>query len=141
MVSLNGRTSAILILIALPSGFNEFLTGATPLPALLFDPIVLPFVVGFYGAGVLAIRELSVRWGKGWPSVFVMGMAFGIMLEGIATRTFFYDTNGQVGILAVYGRYLGINWVWAVVNTLIDALYTVAIPIMLAARLFPETRE
>jgi hypothetical protein len=135
-----GRRGALLLLLALPAGFNEFLSGATPLPALISDPIVVPFVLGFYGAGVLAIRELAVRWHKGWPSILAMGAALGIVLEGLVTHTFFSTTNPQVGFLAMYGRWAGVNWVWAVTNTLGDALYTTALPILLVNRLAPETR-
>jgi hypothetical protein len=137
MTRLSPRTSALLLLLALPAGFNEFLTGATPLPALFTDPIVLPFVLGFYGAGVLAIRELSIRWGKGWPSILLMGIGLGIALEGIAARTLF-TVNVAAGPLSFYGHWVGVNWVWAVMNGLSDALYTTAVPILLADRIYPE---
>lgn len=78
---------ALPLLLVLPAGFNEFLTGATPLQALIADPIILPFVIGFYGAGALIIREFAVRWRKGWPSILAMGSAFGISLEGLVGCT------------------------------------------------------
>lgn len=132
------RWAAILLLV-LPGSVNEFLSSATPLSALVFDPIVLPFILGFYGAGVLAIRELAVRWGKGWPSLLLMGAGFSIALEGLAARTFFAANNPSVGFFSTYGRLDGINWIWALMVVLIESLYAVALPILVVDRLLPES--
>jgi hypothetical protein len=47
----------------------EYLTGSTQLSAIILNPplflIFLGQNIGFYGSGVLSIREARIRWGKG----------------------------------------------------------------------------
>jgi drug/metabolite transporter (DMT)-like permease len=47
----------------------------------------------------------------------------------------------DLGILAEYGRWLGVNWVWALQLTIYHAVVSIAIPIMLVELLFPAHRH
>ncbi len=135
------RTVARLLLLSLPAGINEFLVGATPLEALVTNPMILPFVIGFYGAGVVALREIVLRMRQGIPSLLVLGMGFGIILEGLVARTFFSTAHAQVGFLATYGNWLGVNWVWAVLVTLGNALFTVVLPVLMVHLYYPALQK
>ncbi len=95
-----------------------------------------------YGPGVLLIREAVLHWKKGWATVILLGCAYAIFEEGIALRTMFTNSTGQpVGNLAVYGRWLEINWVWSAGLLIIHAVFSIALPIMLFGLTFPELKS
>lgn len=117
--------------------FAEFLTGSTPVLVPILNPLSAAFLLGLYGAGVLLVREATIRWNKGWPTVLLLGAAYGIVEEGIGTKTFFGPKG--VGTLAVYGHVAGINWVWATELALFHAVFSIALPIVAVGLLFPAS--
>ena len=127
-----------MVLILLSITFAEFLTGSTFVLLPLLNPIGGVFLVGLYGAGVLLVREASVRWAKGWPTILLLGVAYGIAEEGLGTKTFFGPIG--VGTLGVYGHWAGVNWVWATELALFHAIFSIALPIAVVGILFPATR-
>lgn len=133
------RNRAPLLLVALAITIPELLSGSTPVLGLL-NPLAVLGLLGFYGAGSLLIRDLSIRWRKGWAGVLLLGLAYGIAEEGVATKTMVDPTSGPVGPLGVYGHFLGVNWVFATVIALFHALFSIALPILLVELSFPETR-
>jgi hypothetical protein len=89
-----------------------------------------------YGVGALLVRELTVRWGKGWPTVFVLGFAYGLCEEGLILKTCFDPKNSDG-----YGRWLGVNWVWTQNMNLWYAVFSVAIPILFTHLMFPARQD
>jgi hypothetical protein len=126
-----------ILLILLSITFAEFLTGSTFVLVPLLNPLSAVFLLGLYGAGVLLVREAAVRWKRGWPTVLLLGAAYGIAEEGLGTKTFFGPAG--VGHLAVYGHWIGVNWVWAVELATFHAVFSIALPIAVVALAFPET--
>jgi hypothetical protein len=126
-----------IVLILASITFAEFLTGSTPALVPLLDPVSALFLVGLYGAGVLLVREATVQWKKGWPTVFLLGAAYGIVEEAIGTKTFFGPAG--VGYLGVFGHFAGVNWVWAVELALFHAVFSIALPIAAVGLIFPVT--
>ena len=133
------------VALALLSPFiAEVLTGSTSITSLFVFPPA--FLVGFgfdvmlYGAGVILVREAVVRWDKGWASVLLLGAAYGIVEEGLAVHTFFQPGGNPVGALGTFGRFAGVNGVWAVGLTVFHAVYSIALPILLVSLIYPETR-
>jgi hypothetical protein len=124
-----------LLLILCSITFAEFLTGSTPVLVPILDPLSAIFLIGLYGAGVLLVREASIRWNKGWPTVLLLGAAYGIAEEGLGTKTFFGPKG--VGYLATYGHFAGVNWVWATELALFHAIFSIALQIAAVALLFP----
>lgn len=55
-------------------------------------------------------------------------------------RSFFSPTWKDLGALATYGRWLGVNWVWAEWLTIYHAIFSITIPIFLAELTFPKAR-
>jgi hypothetical protein len=132
------RNLPAVVLVLASITYAEFLTGSTVVLAALLDPSSLAFLLGIYGAGVLLVREASVRWSKGWPTVLLLGAAYGIAEEGLGTKTFFGPRG--VGALAVYGHWIGVNWVWSVELALFHAIFSIALPIATVGLLFPATQ-
>lgn len=122
-------------LVVLTPLIAELALGSTPIRmawlVLLWVPI--------YGAGVLLIRELVVRRGRGWPSILLLAAAYELLEDGIGlqalTSPHLYDAAGW-GL-----RVLGFNLPYWVANTIYHAVFTVAVPIALTDLLFPAHRR
>ncbi len=133
------RVAPVLVLLLLSPVVGEVLSGSTPL-AQFFTPVSFFFDVGLYGAGAVLIRELVRRGGLGWPEVVWLGVAYGMVEEGLQVQSFFNPHHADLGILAVYGRALGVNWVWAEHLIGFHAVWSITIPIILTELLFPAQR-
>ena len=114
----------------------ELLSGSAP-PAEFFSPFTFLLLTAFYGSGALLIRELTFRWQKGWPTILLLGLAYGIVEEGLAVKSFFDPAWMDLGPLGEYGRWAGVNWVWSMGLTLYHAVFSIALPILLTNLLFP----
>ncbi|MFQ6106019.1 MAG: hypothetical protein ACE5QF_00295 [Thermoplasmata archaeon] len=138
---MNDKQAAILALVLLSPLTAELLSGSSP-PLEFFFPLGFLFLVGLYGCGVLTVRELAVKWKKGWPSVLLLGAAYGVFLEGLVVRSFYDPTWQDLGALGEYGRWAGVNWVWAIWLTLFHGIVSIAVPIILFNLMYPRlTRE
>jgi hypothetical protein len=116
----------------------ELCSGATPAFNYIFFGWVLCLM---YGGGAILIREAAIRWGKGWPSVLALGVAYGIAEEGIAVRTYFDSTAPVLQPLGGYGWAGGVNWVFATHLCLYHAIISIAIPIFLVMLAYPARRN
>lgn len=116
----------------------ELCSGATP----FFSYLVFGWMLSLlYGGGAILIRETTLRWGKGWPTILVLGIAYAISEEGIAVRTFFDPTASALKGLGSYGWAGGTNWVWDVHLSLYHAVISIAIPIFLVMLAYPARRN
>jgi hypothetical protein len=112
---------------------------AVPLSFLL--TFLLSPVAITYGMGVLLVREVTLRWDKGWASTLLMGGAFGLVLQGLFTKVIFgAPSYAVVGYLGSYGHWLGVNWILATTAFFFEAVFAVAFPIFLTGEWFPRTR-
>jgi hypothetical protein len=130
----------ILFITAASFVGTEFLTGSTPVlvltlhPARLFLPVLVSFI--FYGAGVLLAREATVIWRKGWLSILSFGAAYAIIEEGIWAKTWFTPKPPTL-----YGRWHGVNWSFGLAETVVEAIFSIAIPIALSRMAFPGSES
>ena len=127
-----------LLLIAPVTG--AVLSGLTP-PSHLFNLLTLFSLCVVYGGGAIICRELMLYWGKGWPTLLMLGAAFGVVDEGLLNKSFFDPHWLYLGSLASYGRWDGVNWVWAVQQTVFHAVFSVALPVLLVGLIFPKRRQ
>lgn len=134
------RISPAVVLFFVSPLIAELLSGSAP-PVEFFNPVMILVLTALYGSGAILIRERSLQWKKRWPTILVLGLAYGIVEEGLMIKSFFDPAWPDLGSLAIYGRWGGVNWVWSVMLTLYHAVFSVAIPIMLVEMLFPERRD
>jgi hypothetical protein len=130
------RLPPALVLFFLAPAIGELLSGSAP-PAEFFHPFTLLLLGALYGSGAILTREFAMRWGKGWPSMLLLGAAYGIVEEGLMVKSFFDPAWPDLGMLGVYGRWAGVNWVWSVFLTLYHAVFSIAIPIFLVEQMYP----
>jgi len=72
------RVAPAIALFFLSPLVAEFLLGDFPITMLY---LVL-FLAPMYGGGALVIRELVRRTGRGWPSIILLALAYGVLEEG-----------------------------------------------------------
>ena len=132
-------TPALALFLLSPT-IGELLSSSSP-PAEFFQPFTFLLLASLYGSGALIARELSHRWNRGWPSVLLLGAAYGIVEEGLAVKSFFDPNWMDLGPLGVYGRWAGVNWVWSVGLTIYHAVFSIGVPILLVGLLFPAQRD
>lgn len=134
------RIPPALVLLFLAPAIGELLSGSAP-PVEFFNPLVLTILGALYGSGAILIREFTLRWNKRWPTIFTLGLAYGILEEGIMVKSFFDPAWPDLGALGVYGRLWGVNWVWSLFLTIYHAVVSIAIPILLVELLYSERRD
>ncbi len=134
------RLPPAVVLFILSPAIGELLSGSSP-PVEFFNPFTFLLLTILYGGGAVLVRELSLGWRKGWLSIFALGAAYGIVEEGIMCKSFFDPNWPDLGPLGVYGRWLGVNWVWAQGLTVYHAVFSIAIPILLVELAYPNERD
>lgn len=129
--------SPALILFFLAPLVAEYLLGDLPitlLPALI---VLAPM----YGAGALLIREVVRATGRGWPSVLLLGGAYGILEEAFTTQSLFNPDylHLHMGLLnAGYIPALGMGAWWTLWMLNVHPIWSITTPIVLTEALFPE---
>ncbi len=138
------KAHPIVCLALLTPGLPEYLSTSSPVLALVTNPafffLQILINVGQYTAGALLVREAMVRWRKGWGTVLLLGLAYGITEEGLGDNTLFNSNHGADGVLGSFGRFVGVNWVWATGVLAFHAIYSIGLPILLLRLALPATR-
>jgi hypothetical protein len=106
----------------------EYVSGSSP----YLNPFVLLANLLLYGPGALLIRELKVRWRKGWLAVFILAVAYVVAEEGLMLNTLFDPTKNTTG------RLWGVNWVWTAGMIVVHSLVSIFAPILLAEAIYHE---
>lgn len=122
------NSKAIIALLLLPPITAELLTGSTPI-LNFFDLFTLVMLISSYGCGALLLRELSVKWQTQW-SLFFLGCAMGVLIEGVAVQSFFNPNWVDLGPLKSYGSWLGVQWIWTIKLIFFHAFFSVILPIV-----------
>jgi hypothetical protein len=134
------RIKIILILSILSPFIGEMVSGSSP-PLEFFNPVAFLFLWGLYGGGVIIVRELWVTWGRRYSRLMMLGLVYGIIEEGLAVKSFFDPEWQDLGKLAVYGRFLGVNFVWSVWLSIFHAVFSITIPILLIQSLYSDYKN
>ncbi|WP_335986972.1 hypothetical protein [Glycomyces sp. MUSA5-2] len=122
-------------LVAITPLIAELALGSTPVRMAWLVLLWIPI----YGAGVLLIRELAVRRGRGWPTILLLAVCYELLEDGIGLQAL---TSPHLYDAADWGaRILGFNVPYWFANTGYHAVFTVAIPIALTRLLFPSHRN
>lgn len=120
--------------------FGELFSGSLPLNEYL-SPLSILIMGMLYGSGAIIIREIVTRWQKGWGSLLLLGMAYGIYEEGLVVRSFFDPNWMDLDKLGIYGRVAGVNWVWLEHLTIFHAVISIAASIVFVEILFSDKRS
>ncbi len=137
-MTFSDRRKAIA-LVALAPFLAELVSGSTPPLIWILPPAFLTFLA-IYGLSALAIRELSIRFGGGAAAILILGLAFGVVNEGMAAHSLFNPAWPGLDALGSYGRWEGVSWLWAAWIVPFHAVWSIAFPIFLHGQVWPEDR-
>ncbi len=126
-----GTGCRVALLVLAAPFFAEVLPGVNPPAELVQQPWSLIPLVWLYGSAALLARELTLRWGGGYGTLLLLGAAHGVVEEGLLVRSFFDPSWMQWPALSDYGRWMGINVIWALHLTLYHAVVSIAVPVTL----------
>ncbi|MBN2099932.1 MAG: hypothetical protein JW753_10105 [Dehalococcoidia bacterium] len=94
-----------------------------------------------YGFGAIICRELTVRWGKGWFCLVLLGIAYGIYEEAIVARSIWDPNWAELGALADYSYWGGITWTWTEVLLHFHLTISIISSVVLVTVMYPEQRH
>jgi hypothetical protein len=131
------RAKAILTLVVTAPILTEIVSGNTPPHALLHPQIVL-FLIAAYSFPLLVLRELSIRWQLGSLGIFILGLAYGFLNEGLIAQTLIRAERVPMPNFKHYVYAAGVNFSWVAVIVPWHALMAVVFPLALVAHWFPS---
>lgn len=132
-----GRAAPIVTLFLLPAIIAELLYGSTPIT----NPTPLVPEILVYGSAALLIRELVRRRGTGWLGIVLLGIAFAVAEECVILKTSLFPGLFGIDPQHVYGRALGVNWVYLVFLVGYETVWAIVLPIQLVEVIFPDRRD
>jgi hypothetical protein len=137
MPRLPRRLSPVLALFFLAPLVGEFFLGDFPV-VLIF--LVVAFAP-LYGGGALLIREFTRRSGRGWPTMILLGLAYGVFEEGLITQSLFNPNYMDDNLLAPgYVSWLHTGILWLVYVVSLHTFWSISVPISLVEEANPGRR-
>ena len=135
-ISHHRQVAPILTLLILSAVIVEFLFGSTHLTII---SALIP-EIGFYGGAAVIIRYLVRQQHGGWFSILMLGVAFAIFEEFLVVQTSVSPVL-FVGSASIYGRILGVNWVYFLWAAGYESVWGIVLPIYLTELIFPKQRK
>ena len=130
------RMVPTLTLLVLSPIIVEFLFGSTHLSMLY---LLLP-QLGVYGCGALLIRALVRYRHRSWGAILLLGIAFAIVEECLILQTALAPLFIAADPHHIYGRSLGVNWVYLLFQLGYESVWAIVLPILLTELIFPDRR-
>lgn len=118
----------------------EFLLGNMSITHLGLLVILAPL----YGGGALLIRECVRRTGRGWPSILLLALTYGILEEAFLTQSLFNPNYLGLNLHLLKPASLPLFGVGAWYTVFVLTLHTVwsiSVPIALIEALVPERAD
>jgi hypothetical protein len=115
----------------------EFLLGNLPIKMLSALIVLAPF----YGGGALLIRETTRRAGRGWPTIVLLALAYGIVEEAFTTQTLFNPNYMHLNLHLLDSAYipaLGIGAWWTIFVLALHTIWSISTSIALIEATVPH---
>jgi hypothetical protein len=131
------RLAPAIGLLVLAPWVGEYLLGNVPASQLL----ALPFLVPLYGGGALLIREVTRRAGRGWPTILLLGVAYGLIEAGLVDQSLFNPSfEGHEFQQVTPVPAIGISGYHTLSFLVGHAVWSIGIPIAIVELLTPAGR-
>ena len=131
------RVAPAVGLILLAPLVGEYLLGNLSIR----DIVALLFLAPMYGGGALLIREVARRTGRGWPTIVLLALAYGVLQPTLLDHSLFNPSfQGHNFRDATYIPALGISAYYAVAFAAGHAIWSISVPIALVETLVPRRR-
>lgn len=129
------RLVPAVALVLLAPWVAEYLLGSFSVP----DLPLLVYLAPMYGGGALVIREVARRTGRGWPTILLLGLAYGFVEAGLLDQSLFnpdYMGLDFQSVAPVPG--LGVSAYFALSFTVGHAIWSIGVPIAIVEALFSD---
>ena len=97
-----------------------------------------------YGGGALLIREVARRSGRGWPTIILLALAYGVLQPALLEHSLFNPSfqglQGHDFQEVTYIPSLGISVYYTLVFTLGHAIWSISVPIAIVETFVPNRR-
>ncbi len=104
----------------------EFLLGNISIAMLPVGLVLAPM----YGGGAVLIRESARRAGRGWPTMLLLAVAYGMIEEGLVTQTLFNPSYYGFNLLReTYLPALGMGVWWTLFVLTLHTVWSISVPI------------
>jgi hypothetical protein len=131
------RVAPAVALVVTAPLVAEFLLGNLPVTMLAGLVLLAPM----YGGGALLIRELTRRAGRGVPTMLALGLAYGVVEEGLVTQSLFNPGYAGAHLLDVgFVPALGIAGPWTLFVLTLHTVWSTTVPIVLVEACTPGRR-
>ncbi len=131
------RVAPAFALFLLAPLVAEYLLGDFPVTYL----VALVLLAPMYGGGAILIREVVRRTGRGWPSIVLLALGYGVFEEGITTQSLFDPDYAHAHLLDKgFIPALGIAVPWTLFVLTLHTVWSISVPIALAEGLVPGRR-
>lgn len=132
------KIAPALVLFFLSPFVAEFLLGNISISALG----ALVFLAPMYGGGAVVIREIARRFNRGWPTIILLALAYGLLEEGIFIQTLFNPHYMGFSLLTeAYMPSLGMGGWWTLFVLTLHTVWSISVPIAITEGLFPKRWE
>lgn len=134
---------------------------APPLGLFLLAPLCAEYLIGYldstglalvtgliffaplYGGAALLIREVTRRTGRGWPTMLLLGFAFGVFQAGLIDHSLFNPSYGdfeqwEESLKPTYIPALGVSANYAQVFVMGHVIWSIGAPIALVEAFVPH---
>jgi hypothetical protein len=135
-LSLLPRIAPAVLLFFLAPLFGEYLLGN-----LKFSEVVyVPFIAPLYGGAALLIREVTRKTGRGYATMFILGIAYALIEEGIVDQLLFNPAyfTGQEQLMNTVILVLGVDAWLTLILIAMHAVWSICIPIILVEAIFAK---
>lgn len=129
------RVAPAIFLFFLSPFVAEWMLGDFPITYLPFIVVLAPM----YGGGAILIRELVRRSGRGWPSIVLLALAYGVLEEGLTTMSLFNPDYAGAHLLDQgFVPALGIAVPWTIFVLTLHTVWSISVPIALTEEWTPR---
>lgn len=126
------RAAPAFLLLLLSPLVAEYLSGSMGMALM---PL-LPLFMLLYGGGALLIREVARRFGRGYSTMLLLALSYGILEEGIWDQSLFNPNFNGMHLLD-YGFVpaVGLALPWTLYVLAIHVVWSVLVPVAIAEAL------
>nr|MDT0657820.1 hypothetical protein [Micromonospora sp. DSM 115978] len=131
------RVAPALGLFLLAPLVAEYLLGNIAIDQIAGLLVLAPM----YGGGALLIRELARRTGRGWPTMFLLALAYGLLEAGLLDQSLFNPSYlGYDFQTTAHVEQLGVSAYYALIFLVGHTVWSIAVPIALVESFTPAHR-
>ncbi len=132
------RVAPALSLFMLAPLVAEFLLGNFAIDAVVAGLFCAPM----YGGGAVLVREVVRRAGRGWPTIFLLAMAYAVVEEGLVIQTLFNPSYFGLHLLRdSYIPAMGMGAWWTLFVLTLHTVWSISVPIALVEALVRDQNE